>query len=367
MRSLFHLCVLLTIHSCSSFTLSKPKALRPSSELRAALKADESTLLIVGLGPLPLGVFKHAQYSGFKHTMHILPKSSHGQALDLMYGVGHGNEIGEDGVVRIKNVDMVDGALGTVQLIDSGDAGILESALSINSVSAIALCADQLGAPTSLEVLEYLVSITSRTLSRISIFSRTFNKKGYGFLVKAARKAANQDIWDQGEAEVSELKMFEAGVKKIASDYGGIRVNVLRGGTLKGGGWGSEVDDDGVAAVTNPDVNFALSSQYYKVAQRDIVNTNLLYDCSVSDCHIYKGDVGVGPGNTAILSANSCKEEPGDSGRKAVAGAILHSFLVLDDDDFSKEYTIRSKEGRTGPGIDVEAWMQKFSTAKEAA
>lgn len=65
---------------------------------------------------------------------------------------------------------------------------------------------------------------------------------------------ANKNIWDQDDKDVTALKDFEASLSKKAGEDG-FDVNVIRSGTLKGGGWGSTDPMSDEVPSTGPEVS----------------------------------------------------------------------------------------------------------------
>ena len=306
-----------------------------------------------------------------------------------MFGDGYSYTTDEEGCLSppfTSQSGFDDGSCGgKIKFLDGGDPSSTEE---LACVDGIVFASDNFEPAVPLEVANYLMECAS-DLKQVSVHSKTMNEEGYGWIVSAARKTANKDIWDRNKDDVQKLTSFTEGVKKKAAEKGA-GVTVIKTGTLKGGGWGvTNLGDDAEGdEKVGPEggESYGLSDAFYKAVQRDIVNFQMLYDCETSDVYVMKGDVGVGGGGTQVLKANSSKEEAGDSGRKGTgertmpncslrttilttasliaAGALVYS-LASGEAGSNQEFTIRSKEGRRGARGTAE-WDAKFKSASTA-
>ncbi|GMH75323.1 hypothetical protein TrST_g7979 [Triparma strigata] len=341
---------------------------RASLSLHASkLSVPDSTVLVVGSGPLPLVAVKTAYFAGYKKVYHLLPPNVHERSAKLMFGDGYSYTTDEEGCLSppfTSQSGFDDGSCGgKIKFLDGGDPSSTEE---LACVDGIVFASDNFEPAVPLEVANYLMECAS-DLKQVSVHSKTMNEEGYGWIVSAARKTANKDIWDRNKDDIQKLTSFTEGVKKKAAEKGA-GVTVIKTGTLKGGGWGvTNLGDDAEGdekVGPEGEESYGLSDAFYKAVQRDIVNFQMLYDCETSDVYVMKGDVGVGGGGTQVLKANSSKEEAGDSGRKGTAGALVYS-LASGEAGSNQEFTIRSKEGRRGARGTAE-WDAKFKSASTA-
>jgi hypothetical protein len=71
-------------------------------------------------------------------------------------------------------------------------------------------------------------------LRHVSLMSRYLNGAGMGFTAKAAKLAANNEIWAAGANAVKEYRTQESLVRSRAREVGA-SLTIIRAGTLKGG------------------------------------------------------------------------------------------------------------------------------------
>lgn len=219
-------------------------------------------------------------------------------------------------LVPVGQLEVVKEVLGgysteMLQLIESSDTDTWAPRVKESNALLFAVDAAE---PLDLDVVNYLLSKEqSPQLERVVAMSRNLNNQGMGFIVKAAKAAANSEIWDG--ATSSQYKAFEAaiieGCSKVDVDY-----TIVRAGTLKGGGSG----EDGH--------NQYLSSKFYELVEKDIVKWQYLFDCGTRGVVLKKGDVLPGPGGKAVLTATSAEACPGDSSRCNIAEAMVRSLAL---------------------------------------
>jgi len=246
----------------------------------------------------------------------------------------------EEEAEKLISDDDGDGSLpDNLQLIRAADGDLVDE--QMGATDALIIATDGPGDVFTDSLVEYFLDpekVSSGRLERVVAMSRNLNGKGMGFLASAARKAANQDIWDGAESEA--YRVFEKAVREKAQACGAPFVTVARAGTLKGGGCGS---------YDSPDSYYPkrfLNRALYEKTKKDITRWQLLFDCDVRGVELAKGDVLEGPGATAVINAVSTKESRGDTSRAGIAEAMI---LCLDVDEPPKEFGVATKQSRTPP------------------
>lgn len=166
---------------------------------------------------------------------------------------------------------------------------------------------------------ENLLDVVLPSPKRVALMSRNLNGKGMGPFVTASKVAANKEVWTVSDELVDMYRKFEASVAERAAD-----LVVVRAGTLKGGGPGdlNSVNEKGDKAATS------LTYGFYRQGQQDLVNWRLVFDCDTCGMSLMPGDTAPGPGWRAAFTATSPDAEPGDSGRIAIAQALVRSLSV---------------------------------------
>lgn len=280
--SMILVCVLLCLSSSAAFKPQLLPAARSGTLLSASrLHPQDSKVLVVGLGALPLLTMKTAFFAGYKEVLYILPEVQHAKCAKLMFGDDYEMATDGDGYLVTPETSSegfgANSCGGRLKFLDGSNS---EDVASVEGCDGMIFCGDEPSPPVPWPVAEYLLDACGPSLKQVALNSKTFNEEGYGFVVKAARKTANKNIWDQDGKEVAVLKDFEGKVKGKGGE-GGFDVTVTRSGTLKGGGWGStDPLADDVPSV-GPEA-YGLSDGFYEAVKRDIVNFNLLFDCEVS-------------------------------------------------------------------------------------
>lgn len=201
-----------------------------------------------------------------------------------------------------------------------------------------------------LDVIKFLLNEdTASSLKRVVMMSRNLNGKGMGFLVKAAKTTANNEVWAGGDDQVRIYKEYENQVKTIVQkscDNQETDVVVVRVGTLKGGACGEE---------TFPQF---LSPKFYEITKKDIITWQLLFDCNVRGVKLFPGDTMPGPGGKAILTATATEACDGDSSRCGVAEAIVKCLSV--DGVKGGDFAVGTVDSRDPPGN--EDWNEMLKS-----
>ena len=196
-------------------------------------------------------------------------------------------------------------------------------------------------------VINFLINqdtTSTQRLKKVAMMSRNLNGQGMGFVVKAAKATANSEIWSGDGNQIKKYKLFEKQVNEAISsslNANDIDVNIVRAGTLKGGGCGDINSDEAFPKYLSP--------FFYDLTKKDIITWQLLFDCNVRGVKLYKGDTMAGPGGKAILTATSSDACEGDSSRCAVAEALVKSLNIQG----SSEFAVGTVERRT-PLLDSE-------------
>ena len=88
----------------------------------------------------------------------------------------------------------------------------------------------------------------------------------------------------------------------------------------------------------------------------------MLFDCETLGVKLTRGDTLPGPGFSAILNAISEKACAGDSGRGAVAEALVEALACESASD--GEFAVATVEGRCAPSRDE--WARMFENATQS-
>lgn len=239
-----------------------------------------------------------------------------------------------------------DGQMPTgLKLISSSDPDAVVEQLPNTNALIIAADDDQ---PVDESIINFLLDTEklsdSNNLKRVVAMSRNLNGKGMGFFVKASKISANAEVWDGSTAD--QYRSFEKKVQTSAAKCGA-DYTIVRAGTLKGGGGGENYECE----------NF-LSPQYYEMAKKDIVNWQLLFDCSIRGVTLAKGDVMPGPGVKAVFTACGYEASPGDTSRSGIAEAMVQSLSRPNTANI--DFGVGTAEARAPP--TTEEWTKLFST-----
>lgn len=228
-----------------------------------------------------------------------------------------------------------------LELVESTDTDRVETLIGQTDAYIIAVD-DQ--STMDEAVIKFIMNPETSKAKRISAMSRNLNGKDMGFLVKASKATANNEVWDNSNA--AEYKKFEDTVKKQAADLGG-DYTIVRAGTLKGGAEGED-----------PLCTQYLSNKFYEMTKKDIVTWQLLFDCNVRGVKLAKGDVLPGAGGKAVFTATATEACPGDSSRCAVAEALVRS--LNSDACTNIDFGVATEDARDPP--TSEEWEQMFAT-----
>uniref|UniRef100_A0A6V2A3Q4 NAD(P)-binding domain-containing protein n=1 Tax=Ditylum brightwellii TaxID=49249 RepID=A0A6V2A3Q4_9STRA len=317
-----------------SFLISSSQQHHDSSttklEMAKVSPSLENTVGIVGRGYVATLAAKLAALRGYDTWM-LCPQGQEPTITQLM------DTTTPDGTQLPPNL----------QLVTAADEEKIASCLA--KTSAIICSVDDIEGLFNEGALKYVCNPTSSpNLKRVVGMSRNLNGKGMGFLVAASRRAANSEVWDNGNTK--EYQSYEALLKEVAADCGA-EYTIVRAGTLKGGACGDPGSENGEAYFPQ-----YLSTKFYEMTKKDIVTWQLLFDCKVRGVSLAKGDVMVGPGGKAILTASSPEECKGDSSRAAVAEAMVRSLDM--DCAGNVDFGVSTKEGRCPP--TEEEWDELF-------
>jgi hypothetical protein len=104
---------------------------------------------------------------------------------------------------------------------------------------------------------------TGSKLKRVALMSRYLNGAGMVFFPKAAKFAANAEIWAGDPDLVAQYKAQEASVRARAKEVGA-STTIIRAGTLKGGASGDAL----MGGAGEP---MFLNPAFYTIGQQDVV------------------------------------------------------------------------------------------------
>ena len=306
--------------------------LLPAATVALALSPG-ANVLCVGSGPIMLLSAKLAALKGYTTTC-AAPPSDCETANQIVY-----NDLHKEGDIPLSFLP-----------IAGPDASAEAIEAAVNAAEGLIVAIDDERAITG-AALNVFMPEEGNKLERVAMMSRYLNGNGMGFFPNAAKVAANSDIWAANEKAVAGYRESEETLvqraKTVGSEY-----TVIRAGTLKGGGTGSALEEEGGGC------DRFLSTEFYKYGQQDVVNWRLLYDCSALGVKLAAGDTFSGPGFTAALTATA-KCGNGDSHRGAVAAALVESLSIKDA--ANGDYSVGSVEGKTFPS--EEAWSSLFTAA----
>mmetsp|Transcript_30680 Transcript_30680/g.61415 ORF Transcript_30680/g.61415 Transcript_30680/m.61415 type:complete len:337 (+) Transcript_30680:49-1059(+) len=327
-----------------AFAVSVPTTAWVFPEKRAGVRTKTVSMavvppggkvLCVGNGPVLCLAAKRAALSGY--DTYIVSGASTDTYTELLY---------EPGAEPLPNLRLLESITGSEEeyfdkLINECDAIL------------VAIDGDDAISDGLLDVVMPATSTSS--VKRVVAMSRHLNGKGMGPFVSASKGAANREVWAGGAAVVKEYTRMEGKVKALCERSGADFV-VVRAGTLKGGGRGS--DDGGEGGSAAPETaRLGLASAFYGMGQQDIVNWRLLFDASCQGVVLSKGDVVEGPGFGGVFAATSAKPgTKGDSSRHGVAGAMAYA---LGNGPGNVDFGVSTAESRSPP-TDME-WALEFS------
>lgn len=172
-----------------------------------------------------------------------------------------------------------------------------------------------------------------------------------GFLSQSAKGFSNPEVWAGGEY----IALYESLEKKIISKASrvGAEYTVVRAGTLKGGGPGAKTTADGSAY---PHARLSLSESVYQTGPAGR-NWRSLFDTAVQGVSLTPGDTAQGPGIKAVIASTSFEVQKGDTGRLAVATAMVQS--LRQPNAANKDFSIGTEYSRTPP--TQEEWDDLFA------
>lgn len=291
--------------------------------------------LVLGSGYIHLLAAKQAAIAGYK--TYIFTATDPQPSLDLLY-----NDQCPIGSIPLEILSITDKD-ACEKAIQSCEAVILASDGVIDPPSFFA--SDN---PVASKVLDTVIPEDGSSkvkhivgMSRIGVSGRPGSGKGYGPTVQAAKDFSNSDVWAMGN--VKGYKEFEDKIMEKATAVGA-DYTIVRAGSLKGGGSGAET-----AKGSNkyPHAEYALSATFYTQGMVPKPNWKLLFDMDIQGVNLLAGDTAVGPGFFAPTKSTSCRPEDGDSGRLAVASAMIQS--LSQPAAANTDFTVTTAESRDPP------------------
>ena len=133
---------------------------------------------------------------------------------------------------------------------------------AIQNAEAILLVTDGESTVTDFAIDAVIPESEPTKVKKIVAMSRNLNGKGLGFFAQSAKDFANPDVWTGSTPTMGVYRKFEEKIRakaaKVGADY-----TIVRAGTLKGGGPGSELPPAG--SRTYPHAAYALSSKFYLI------------------------------------------------------------------------------------------------------
>jgi hypothetical protein len=230
----------------------------------------------------------------------------------------------------------------------SADPVAVEAAVKSASGLIIAFDGEEVLSDAALDIF---MPKDGTNFKHVSLLSRHLNGEGMGFFAKAAKVAANAEIWAAPEPVVEGFRSMELTVRARAKEVGATST-VIRAGTLKGGGSGDTANGSG-------DPSLLVGEVFYKLGQQDVVNWRMLFDCDTLGVVLKKGDVLPGPGFKAAFGATSPEACEGDSGRGGVANALVEALRC--EAAAESDFGVATASGRASPS--PEEWKQLFAKA----
>ena len=208
-------------------------------------------VVVVGNGPVQLLAGRIAAIRGYETTLACAPQFIE-QNKQFLW-----DEAYPEGSLPLKMMPIAG---------DAADADAIKKACNEAEGLIVAFDAESQLLPES--ALNVFLPPSGSNVKRISVMSRYLNGAGMGFTAKAAKLAANAEIWCADSNLVAQYKTMEAQISARAREAGA-SVTVVRAGTLKGGASGDALSGGtGEPTFLNP--------EFYKMGQQDVVNWRLL-------------------------------------------------------------------------------------------
>jgi len=287
-------------------------------------------VLVVGVGPVMLLAAKRAALEGY--DTYVVTGNKAGFYKELLYSdVWQGKEL--------PNLTLLE------QITGDGEA---EFDKLLQSVDGVIMAMDNDDAITE-GLVDVVLPAEKTKVTRVVAMSRNLNGKGLGPLVIASKGAANREVWTCPPTTLAKLKAFEQSMQGKAAAIGADYV-ICRAGTLKGGGPGD------VTNVEDGSGKFGLAKRFYKEGNQDIVNWRMLFDIETQGVVMKKGDTAEGPGFGGVFAATNPGVSAGDTGRVAMAGALV-SALQVPEANF--DCSVATAAARFPPEIDELSKMYK--------
>ncbi|KAJ1463211.1 hypothetical protein M885DRAFT_475295 [Pelagophyceae sp. CCMP2097] len=298
-----------------------------SAPRMGALTKGAGNVLVVGNGPVFLLAAKWAATAGYSTT--IIGGTRTDLYNDLLWSPKTP-------------------ALPNLRVLDVSDEGVASFNSAVAEADGVIIAFDQ-EQVLSDSLLEVVMPTDSSKSRRVVVLSRNLNGAGLGPLASASKLAANAQVWAGGKY-IEMYKEFEAKVQARAKLCESTDVVVVRAGTYKGGGPGDLTSDASAAQ--------GLSAKFYDVQQKDLVNWQLIFDCTVRGVRLTPGDTAKGPGFRAVFTATSFEVENGDSGRIACASACVEALQRPELG--GKDFGVATEKSRESP-TEAE-WDALFAT-----
>jgi len=292
-----------------------------------------SHCLVLGSGPLHLLTAKQAALAGYKTS--VFTANDPEEALQLIY-----SEACPRGSLPLTFLSISDkeqcekaiAAADAVMLVTDGESTVTAFAID-------AVVPDPSKEPTKVK--------------KIVAMSRNLNGKGLGFFSQSAKDFANPEVWAGAQPSIDNYKVFEEKIRSKAATVGA-DYTIVRAGTLKGGGPGAET---ATGSGIYPHAAYALSPKFYLLGMIAKPNWRMLFDMDAQGAKLVPGDTIEGPGLFAVKAATSWVIEKGDSGRLAVATAMVQS--LSQENAANKDFAVCSAEARNPP--TQSEWDGMFS------
>jgi hypothetical protein len=219
-------------------------ALLGASLSALAVVLPGAPVLVVGNGAVQLLAARLAAIRGYQTTLACVPQFIE-QAKDFLWDDKY-----PQGSLPIKLLPIAGG---------DAEKGIETAAAACEGL-IVAFDSEKQAMPDS--ALSVFLPKGSK-LKRVALMSRYLNGAGMGFFPKAAKFAANAEIWAGDPDLVAQYKAQEASVRARAKEVGA-STTIIRAGTLKGGASGDAL----MGGAGEP---MFLNPAFYTIGQQDVV------------------------------------------------------------------------------------------------
>lgn len=275
--------------------------------VRMAAVQPQSTVLVVGRGPMQLLVAKQAALAGYD-TRLLASSGNTDELLELLFDeeISPEKDFPNLKLVQVFDKDAVENAIQTCEGVliatDSDDAmkpGVIDTVVPLSE-------------PTKIKRVV--------AMSRNGASGKPGSGKGMGPLVQASKDFSNPEIWAGSDVFCKSYKAMEEKIVQNTAELGADYCFV-RAGTLKGGGPGAPTTAEG---LRYPHASYGLSAKLYDLGifQR----WRMLFDMTCQGAKLVPGDAAEGPGLFAVPVSTSFNAEKGDTGRHALAAAMVQAL-----------------------------------------